>query len=73
VSTFTGVYPATLPEAHDEIRALRAELLHLRGRIQTVESWAEQSEDDAREINRAGMERRRRVARMARIEEGLRP
>lgn len=44
----TGPYPATLEEAHAEIRALRVDLLALHARIQTRESWAAEPMDDVR-------------------------
>lgn len=65
--------PDAGPLAVAEIRALRDALLHLGGRIQTVETWAATTEDLARTNYAEALDRRARVQRMARTERFLRP
>jgi hypothetical protein len=40
MSTSIGAYPATLPEAWAEIRALRTDLIQAAVRLQTRQAWA---------------------------------
>ena len=52
MSTFVGAYPATLPEAHEEIRELRAAFLAAAARMQTREAWQAEPMESVRARSR---------------------